>query len=75
MTVQLLDDRRQDLTPRVLAAVAERVVSILNQARAGTVTARARPQGGELAVTIVASTPDNPDETTFVEFAERSPDI
>ncbi|CAN7342638.1 hypothetical protein [Arthrobacter sp. LjRoot14] len=75
VTVQLLDDRRQDLTPRVLAAVSERVVSILNQARAGTVTARARPQGGELAVTIVASTPDNPDEPTFVEFAERSPDI
>ena len=74
VTVQLLDDRRQELAPRVLAAVSEGVVSILNQARAGTVTARARPQGGELAVTVVASTPDNPDEPTFVEFADRSPD-
>ncbi|MFC9351696.1 hypothetical protein [Arthrobacter sp. NPDC057013] len=74
VTVQLLDDRRQDLTPRMLAAVSERVVNILNQARAGTVTARARPQGGDLAVTIFASTPDNPDEPTFIEFADRSPD-
>ncbi|MFC9352890.1 hypothetical protein [Arthrobacter sp. NPDC057013] len=74
VTVQLLDDRRQDLTPRMLAAVSERVVNILNQARTGTVTARARPQGGKLAVTIFASTPDNPDEPTFVEFADRSPD-
>lgn len=74
VTVQLLDDRRQELAPRMLAAVSERVVSILNQARTGTVTARARPHGGKLAVTIYASTPENPDETTFVEFPDRSPD-
>lgn len=74
VTVQLLDDRRQELTPRMLAAVSERVVSILNQARTGTVTARARPQGGELAVTIFASTPEKPDESTFVEFEDRSRD-
>ena len=74
VTVQLLDDRRQELAPRVLAAVSERVVSILNQARTGTVTARARPQGGELAVTIFASTPENPDEPTFVEFQDRTSD-
>jgi hypothetical protein len=74
VTVQLLDDRRQDLAPRMLAAVSERVVSILNQARTGTVTARARPEGGALAVTIYASTPDNPDDTTFVEFPDRSPE-
>lgn len=74
VTVQLLDDRRQELAPRMLAAVSERVVSILNQARSGTVTARARPQGGELAVTIYASTPEDPDETTFVEFIDRPPE-
>jgi hypothetical protein len=74
VTVQLLDDRRQALTPRMLAAVSERVVSVLNQARTGTVTARARPQGGGLAVTIYASTPENPDDTTFVEFAEAVPE-
>ncbi|SLK00045.1 hypothetical protein [Arthrobacter sp. P2b] len=73
VTVQLLDDRRQNLTPRMLAAVTEHVVSILNQARTGTVTARARPQGGDLAVTIYAA-PDNPDEATFVEFTDRSPE-
>jgi len=71
VTVQLLDDRRQNLTPRMLAAVTEHVVSILNQARTGTVTARARPQGGDLAVTIYAA-PENSDEVTFVEFTDRS---
>ena len=73
VTVQLLDDRRQDLAPRMLAAVSDRVVKILNEARTGTVTARARPEGGTLAVTIYASTPENPDDTTFVEFPERNP--
>lgn len=77
VTVQLLDDRRQNLTPRMLAAVTEQVVRILNQASTGTVTARARPQGGDLAVTIYAA-PENPDETpdeaTFVEFLDRSPE-
>ncbi|MEV7132620.1 hypothetical protein AB0N24_06980 [Arthrobacter sp. NPDC093128] len=71
VTVQLLDDRRQDLAPRMLAAVSDRVVKILNEARTGTVTARARPEGGTLAVTIYASTPENPDDATFVEFPER----
>lgn len=74
VTVQLLDDRREDLAPSMLAAVSERVVSILDQARSGTVTARAKPQGRELAVTIYASTPEDPDDTTFVEFTERSSD-
>jgi len=74
VTVQLLDDRRQDLAPRMRAAVSERVVNILNQARTGTVTARARPEGGALAVTIYASTPENPDDATFVEFPERAPE-
>ncbi|SEP85850.1 hypothetical protein [Arthrobacter sp. OV608] len=73
VTVQLLDDRRENLTPRMLAVVTERVVSILDQARTGTVTARARPQGGELAVTIYAA-PENPDEATFVEFTDGSPE-
>ncbi|WP_159828971.1 hypothetical protein [Arthrobacter sp. 9AX] len=73
ITVQLLDDRRQNLTPRMLAAVSEHVVSILNQARTGTVTARARPQGGKLAVTIYAA-PENPDEATLVEFSDRPPE-
>ena len=73
VTVQLLDDRRQDLAPRMLAAVSDRVVKILNDARTGTVTARARPEGGTLAVTIYAATPENPDDTTFVEFPERNP--
>ncbi|WP_458115967.1 hypothetical protein [Arthrobacter sp. D2-10] len=72
ITVQLLDDRRQDLAPRVLAAASERVVSILNDARSGTVTARARPQGSKLAVTIFASTPESSEEATFVEFPDQS---
>jgi hypothetical protein len=71
VNVQLVDDRRQELTPRLLAAVSEQVVSILNQASSGTVTARARPQGGEFAVTIYASTPEDPAKATFVEFTDR----
>jgi hypothetical protein len=77
VTVQLLDDRRQNLTPPMLAAVSEHVVRILDQARTGTVTARARPQGGDLAVTIYAApenTDENPDQATFVEFSDRSPE-
>lgn len=77
VTVQLLDDRRQNLTPRMLAVVSDHVVRILDHARTGTVTARARPQGGELAVTIYAA-PENPDENpgeaTFVEFSDHSPE-
>jgi hypothetical protein len=69
VTVRLLDDRRQDLAPRVLAAVSEKVVSILNQARGGAVTARARPSGGNAAVTILASR-EGETEPTLVEFPD-----
>lgn len=74
VTVQLLDDRRQDLTPRTMAAVSEKVVSMLNQARGGSVTARARPQGAATAVTILATTSDAQDEPTLVEFADPRAD-
>ncbi|GAA4035376.1 hypothetical protein GCM10023063_19810 [Arthrobacter methylotrophus] len=74
VVVQLLDDRRQDMTPRMLAAVSERVVSILNQARSGTVTARLRPQGGRAAVTILASDPDEHDEPMLVELRDGKDD-
>jgi hypothetical protein len=36
------------------------VAGILDEAQTGTVTARARPQGGSLAVTIYASSADRP---------------
>ncbi|MDP9905612.1 hypothetical protein [Arthrobacter bambusae] len=70
VTVQLLDDRHQELAPRMLAAVSERIVSLLNQARGGTITARVRPQGGNTTVTILASTPDEQDDPTLVEFRD-----
>ena len=73
VTVQLLDDRRQELTPKMLAAVSERVVSILNQTRSGTVTARLRPQGGSTGVTILSSDPDDHNEPTLVEIPEQKP--
>ncbi|WP_416417169.1 hypothetical protein [Paenarthrobacter aromaticivorans] len=69
VTVRLLDDRRLELAPRLLAAVSESVVSILNQARGGTVTARARPEGGSTAVTILSSRDGNT-EPTLVEFPD-----
>ena len=71
VTVQIIDDRRQELTPQILAAATARVISVLNQAHSGTVTARAKPTGGATAVTIVASTPEDPDGSTLVEIAER----
>jgi hypothetical protein len=71
VTVQIMDDRRQDLEPRTLAAVSEDVAGIIDGAQTGTVTARARPQGGSLAVTIYASGADRPDEPTLLEFPER----
>ncbi len=74
VTVQLLDDRRHHLTPRMMAAVSEQVVRILNQAHTGTVTARARPQGGDSAVTIYAA-PDGTADATFVEFTDRTPGL
>ncbi|ABM06520.1 hypothetical protein [Paenarthrobacter aurescens] len=69
VTVRLLDDRRQELAPRLLAAVSERVVSILNQAPGGTVTARARPEGGATAVTILSLDNDQA-VPTLVEFPD-----
>ncbi|TSE15686.1 hypothetical protein B1A87_007000 [Arthrobacter sp. KBS0703] len=74
VTVQLLDDRRQELTPQMLAAATATIISVLNQARSGTVTARAKPKGGATAVTIFASTPENPDTPTLVEMADRRPE-
>lgn len=72
VTVQLIDDSRQGLTPRMLAASTDKVINVLNHARSGTVTARAKPMGGSTAVTIFASTPENPDGPTLVEMTDRS---
>ncbi|MBT2549606.1 hypothetical protein [Arthrobacter sp. ISL-65] len=71
VTVQILDDSPRDFEPRTLAAVSQKVASVLDEARTGTVTARARPQGGRLAVTIVASSAEAPDGPMLVEFPER----
>jgi hypothetical protein len=68
--VRILDDRKQDLEPRTLAAVSAGVASVLDDAHTGTVTARARPQGGPVAVTVIASGGDGPEEPTLVEFPE-----
>jgi hypothetical protein len=70
VTLQILDDRRQDLEPRTLAAVSEDVAGILDGAQTGTCHAKARPQGGSLAVTICASSADRPDEPALLEFPE-----
>lgn len=74
VTVQILDDRRQALAPRMLAAVSERVVNILNQTTSGTVTARARPKGGRSAVTILSSGSDGKEEPTLIELSDRNPE-
>jgi hypothetical protein len=71
VTVQILDDRRQDLEPRTLAGVSEDVAGILDGVQTGTVTARARPQDDPLAATIYASGADRPDEPTLLGFPER----
>jgi hypothetical protein len=74
VTVQILDDRRQDLAPRMPVAVSERVVNILNQTMSGTVTARARPRGGRSAVTILSSGSDGKEEPTLIELSDRNPE-
>ena len=73
MTVQLLDDSRQELAPCMLAAVSERIVRLLNLARGGTVTARVRPQGETTAITILASPTDEKYAPTLVELTDRPP--
>lgn len=68
--VQLLDDRREQLAPGTLHAVSAAVVDVLNQARSGLVTVRARPAGGSTAVTLYASTSESAEEPTIVEFPD-----
>jgi hypothetical protein len=70
VTVQIIDDRRQDLEPLTLAAASQRMVSILDHARGGTLTARARPRGGANAVTILTTPPDSEAESVLVVFPD-----
>ena len=72
VTVELLDDVRQNLTPRMLATVSENVVSVLNKARGGCVTARAKPRGGALTVTIVTATTDAAEDATLIEISDQT---
>lgn len=69
--VQLLDDRREQLAPGTLSTVSAAVVEVLNQARSGLVTVRARPAGGSTAVTLYASTSESAEEPTIVEFPDK----
>lgn len=72
VTVRLLDDRRRDMSPKLLASVSEKVVAVLNQARSGTVTARAKPTGGAMAVTILSSGAETSEDPTLIEIADST---
>lgn len=68
VTVHLIDDGREDLSPSLVIRAAEKVITVLDQAHTGTVTVRIKPAGGSSAVTIFASTSENSDEPTLVEI-------
>jgi hypothetical protein len=72
VAVQLLDDRREHLAAGTLSAVSAAVVRVLNQARSGSVTVRARPSGGSTAVSLFAATSEAADEPTIVEFSDKA---
>jgi hypothetical protein len=68
VTVHLIDDRKEGLSPSLVTRAAEKVIAVLDQAQTGTVTVRIKPAGGSSAVTIFASASENSDEPTLVEI-------
>ncbi|WP_285244196.1 hypothetical protein [Pseudarthrobacter sp. fls2-241-R2A-127] len=68
VTVHLIDDGGEDLSPSLVTRAADKVISVLDQAQTGTVTVRIRLAGGASAVTIFATASENSDEPTLVEI-------
>lgn len=68
VTVHLIDDGKEELSPGLVARASEKVITVLDQAETGTVTVRIKPVSGSSAVTIFASSAENSDEPTLVEI-------
>lgn len=68
VTVHLIDDGGEDLSPSLVTRAADQVITVLDQAQIGTVTVRIRPAAGAPVVTILTSTSENSDEPTLVEI-------
>lgn len=68
VTVHLIDDGGQDLSPNLVSRATDKVIAVLDQAQTGTVTVRIKPAGGATAVTIFATAYENSDEPTLVEI-------
>ena len=73
VTVELLDDRRQNLDDRLSATISESLIAVLNDARTGRVVARATPRGTNNAATIFSAATELSRESTFVEIPEPDP--
>lgn len=74
VTVHLIDDGGEDLSPGLLTRAADKVITVLDQANTGTVTVRIKPAGGAYAVTIFASASENSEEPILVEISELCSD-
>ncbi|MDR6508062.1 hypothetical protein [Arthrobacter oryzae] len=70
VVVEICDDRETDLPPAVLLEAATQLISVLDRAAGGFITARALPAGNEVAVTILASDDSLPDQEFYVEIRE-----
>ena len=68
--VEICDDRGTDLPPAVLLEASAQLISVLDRAAGGFITARALPAGNEAAVTIFAYDDSLPDQEFYVEIRE-----
>lgn len=72
VVVEICDDREADLPPAVLLEASTQLISALDRAAGGFITARALPPGNDVAVTILASDDSLPDQDFYVEVRENA---
>ncbi len=72
VAVEICDDRETDLPPAVLLEASTQLITVLDRAAGGLITARALPTGNEVAVTIHASDDALPDQEFYVEIRENA---
>jgi hypothetical protein len=70
VAVEICDDRETDLPPAVLLEASTQLITVLERAAGGLITARALPPGNDVAVTIFASDDALPDQEFYVEIRE-----
>jgi GNAT superfamily N-acetyltransferase len=70
--VNILDDRKTELPPALLAHSSGQLTAILDRAMHGLVLARACPLGSEHAVTILAYDDQFPDKKILIQIGEST---